>query len=191
MGWDGAEQDLQSTMQEAGCRWRKKGRKRKRSQREEAMVIASSVIPRISEKSPVPETPGRAWQVFPEDSSPSPAMGVVNPGSIGRHQENGFSLLREPREGEKSMQRPWAGSQTLPCLPHGSCLTPRGSGEEPGDCTPHSPCLSRTGGDEHTLREFLRADCAGILWGAAITKHPRWGGFNNKNLFSQFWRLLV
>lgn len=163
LGWDREEWYLQSTMQGDGCQWRKKGRKRKRSQREEEMDVASSVVPRISEKSPVPERPGRAWQVFPEDSSQSPAMGVVNPASIGRHQENRFSLLREPREGENSKQRPWAGSQTLPCLPHGSCLTCRGSGEEPGDRTPHSPCLSRTGGEEHTLREFLRAYCAGIL----------------------------
>lgn len=53
----------------------------KRSQREEEMAAASSEFH---------GRPSGVKQVFPGDSSWSPAAGEVNLASIRRHQENGF-----------------------------------------------------------------------------------------------------
>lgn len=57
-----------SPVQEEGAPKKKEGRKRQKMTEEE-MDTAGSVIPRISDKSPVPRGPEQARQVFPEDSS--------------------------------------------------------------------------------------------------------------------------
>ena len=68
VGWDVGGRGV-STGQEEGRRRRRKEGRGKRSQREEEVDAADLVIPRISDKSPVPGRPEQAWQVFAEDSS--------------------------------------------------------------------------------------------------------------------------
>lgn len=53
-------------------------------------------------------------QSKPDGSSQRTAVGEVNP---ARHQKNGFSLLREPQEEGRSMQKPWPGDQLEPGPP--------------------------------------------------------------------------